>query len=305
MIKQIADTSVNKICSSQAVYNLSIAIKELLENSLDAQSSIINIHILNVSDFIVSDNGSGISLDNHSSLALKHHTSKISLFNHLENLSSFGFRGEAISSIANISSSLVVTTRTSDSDIGYKLVYNQQGELTSSTQTHRQVGTTVHVQGIFSTLSVRYAEFQRSSKREIAKAISIIQSYALIQEIRISCKLESKDLFSTSAISIPANISCIFPSTQFNEISLPLNIKNCISINGYISSPFNSNRGSPDRQFWFVNKRPVLLNKFTRVINEIAKEFQKGHLFWVLDFTFVGFTSVDLVLVFYIECYSG
>lgn len=77
----------------------------------------------------VSDNGSGVSPSNYESLALKYHTSKLSAFSDLMAVTSFGFRGEALSSLCELAGSFSVTTRTSSESVGVKLTYDRNGKL--------------------------------------------------------------------------------------------------------------------------------------------------------------------------------
>lgn len=79
----------------------------------------------------VSDNGSGISPSNYEGLALKYHTSKLASFSDLSSISSFGFRGEALSSLCELAGCLNVTTRTDGESVGVKLSYRRDGKLTS------------------------------------------------------------------------------------------------------------------------------------------------------------------------------
>eukprot|EP00250_Pteridium_aquilinum_P031931 c44604_g1_i1 orf=183-524(+) len=101
VIKPIDKASVHRICSGQVILDLSMAVKELVENSLDAGSTSIEIKLKDygAESFEVADNGCGVSPDNYQALTLKYHTSKISEFADLQSLSSFGFRGEALSSL--------------------------------------------------------------------------------------------------------------------------------------------------------------------------------------------------------------
>ena len=100
-VKAIDQRSVHQICSGQVVVTLSTALKELVENSLDAGATNIDIRLKNLgADSIeVVDNGSGVLPENFQALALKHHTSKLNVFADLVGVETFGFRGEALSSL--------------------------------------------------------------------------------------------------------------------------------------------------------------------------------------------------------------
>ena len=100
-VRAIDSRSVHQICSGQVVVTLSTAMKELVENSLDAGATNIEIRLKNYgADCIeVIDNGSGVLPENFAALALKHHTSKLNVFSDLVGVETFGFRGEALSSL--------------------------------------------------------------------------------------------------------------------------------------------------------------------------------------------------------------
>lgn len=107
-------------------------------------------------------------------LTLKYHTSKISEFSDLQTLSSFGFRGEALSSLCALAD-VSVTTRTKEEAVGARLSYDRSGTLTSQESVARAVGTTVAVAKLFAPLPVRYKEFHRNIRREYGRLLSILQ----------------------------------------------------------------------------------------------------------------------------------
>lgn len=107
-------------------------------------------------------------------LTLKYYTSKISDFADLQTLSSFGFRGEALSSLCALSD-VSVTTRTKEEAVGARLTYDHSGALISEESVARAVGTTVAISKLFSPLPVRYKEFNRNIRREYGRLLSILQ----------------------------------------------------------------------------------------------------------------------------------
>ncbi len=155
-----------------------------MENSLDAHATIIEIKLRNMGlTYIeVCDNGSGIHPSNYSGLALKHHTSKLTTFDDLQSVSSFGFRGEALNALCELSDNLTVITRRADEVLGTKLSFSPQqgGAQTGQVVSPRSVGTTVTVQDLFSRLPVRRSDFQRSIKRQFQKLVRVLQGYAII-----------------------------------------------------------------------------------------------------------------------------
>ena len=143
-ILAIPENSIRSICNGQVITDLNTAIKELVENSLDAKATRISITLHNYgADLIqVEDNGGGVSHDNYVTLPLKHYTSKLSNFEDLNTVttSSFGFRGEALGSLCELASSFEVVTRTAKEDIGTQLRYDRNGKLAHQSKVARSVG---------------------------------------------------------------------------------------------------------------------------------------------------------------------
>ena len=109
----------------------------------------------------VSDNGSGIDPQNYESIALKHHTSKLQNFSDLESISSFGFRGEALNALCELSGEFIVITRMAEQQIGATLTFQKDGSLSTQKVAARSIGTTVSIKNLFESLPVRRGEFVR------------------------------------------------------------------------------------------------------------------------------------------------
>uniref|UniRef100_A0A2R8ZLB8 PMS1 homolog 2, mismatch repair system component n=1 Tax=Pan paniscus TaxID=9597 RepID=A0A2R8ZLB8_PANPA len=188
-IKPIDRKSVHQICSGQVVLSLSTAVKELVENSLDAGATNIDLKLKDYGvDLIeVSDNGCGVEEENFEGLTLKHHTSKIQEFADLTQVETFGFRGEALSSLCALSD-VTISTCHASAKVGTRLMFDHNGKIIQKTPYPRPRGTTVSVQQLFSTLPVRHKEFQRNIKKEYAKMVQVLHAYCVISAgIRVSC----------------------------------------------------------------------------------------------------------------------
>jgi DNA mismatch repair protein PMS2 len=123
----------------------------------------------------VSDNGSGIRPEDYDVLAVKHTTSKIAVFSDLECVQSFGFRGEALSSLCAVGDGITVSTRTANQAVATKLVYDRNGVLVSRSPCARKQGTTVVVTKLFSSLPVRLKDFELNKPRELHRTIKRVQ----------------------------------------------------------------------------------------------------------------------------------
>uniref|UniRef100_K1QM63 Mismatch repair endonuclease PMS2 n=1 Tax=Magallana gigas TaxID=29159 RepID=K1QM63_MAGGI len=210
-IKAIDKKSVHRICSGQVVLTLATAVKELVENSIDAgATSVGKINEIKLKDYglesvEVSDNGSGVEENNFEGLTLKHHTSKLQDFTDLINVGTFGFRGEALSSLCALSS-LTVTTKHKDASVGTKLEFDYNGKIKTRTPHARQGGTTVLLQDLFSTLPVRHKEFQRNIKKEFSKMVQVLTSYCIISTgVRITCSNQTKKGGRSTVVSSSGN----------------------------------------------------------------------------------------------------
>ncbi|KYG41522.1 hypothetical protein M433DRAFT_75659 [Acidomyces richmondensis BFW] len=306
-IKAIEGRSVHQIQSGQVIVDLKSVIKELVENSLDAGASSIDVRFKNYGlDCIdVQDNGKGISPDDYGSLALKHHTSKLSSYEDLASLDTFGFRGEALSSLCAVSKFHVITARAEDGVLGKRLDFEQSGRLKSATVTAAQKGTTVTVEKLFHNLPVRRKELEKNIKREYGKVIELLHAYACIGVgVRFSVsnqplKGSKVMVFSTRGNSTTKeNIVNVFGAkTLLALIKLDLHLEmepskgssaqnsrnwanqapdrsKEVLVEGHISKPvFGEGRQAPDRQMIFVNSRPCSLPQVSKAINEVYKSF--------------------------------
>ncbi|KAJ4968021.1 hypothetical protein NE237_014722 [Protea cynaroides] len=295
-IKPINKGVVHRICSGQVILDLSSAVKELVENSLDAGATSIEIALKDYGEesFKVIDNGCGISPLNFKVLALKHHTSKITDFLDLQSLTTFGFRGEALSSLSALGN-LSVETRTKDEPVATHLSFDRSGLLISERKTARQVGTTVTVDKLFSTLPVRSKEFSRNIRKEYGKLISLLNAYALIAKgVRLVCtntigrNSKSVVLNTQGSSSIKDNIITVFGMKTFSCLEpLSIHISESCMIEGFLSKTgHGSGRNLGDRQFFFVNGRPVDMPKLSKLLNELYKSSNsKQYPIAVMNFT--------------------
>lgn len=292
--------SVHRICSGQVVLTLATAVKELLENSIDAGATIVDIKLKEYGgDLIeVSDSGVGVHSDNFQGLTLKHHTSKLQDFSDLINVETFGFRGEALSSLCALSD-MTITTRHRDAAVGTRLDFDHNGKITKQSSQARQIGTTVTLQNLFYTLPVRHKEFQKNVKREFIKMVQVLNSYCIISTgVRISCTNQTGKGSRTTVVSSQGsssmleNIASVFgpkqtqsllefkhkePSEdQCGEFGIKGNNPSLFRIEGYVSKCEHSlGRSSTDRQFFFINGRPFDSSKLSKVVNEVYHQYNR------------------------------
>ncbi|KAK7423791.1 ATP-binding mismatch repair protein [Neonectria magnoliae] len=301
-IKQIDGRTIHQIQSGQVIIDLCSVVKELIENSIDAEATSIDVRFKNQGlDLIeVQDNGTGISPSNYPSVALKHHTSKLSSYSDIASLQTFGFRGEALASLCALSVLSVMTCQASDVPKGAKLAFEPSGELGGTTIVAAQRGTTVSVEKLFHNLPVRRRELERNIKREWHKVIALLNQYACIQtNLKFSVSQQPTKgkrihLFSTRgnpttreniinifgaktmAVLVPLDLKLeMEPSTvgrgPQKDISAAPTIGD-VHVVGHVSRPSHGDgRQMPDRQMFFVNGRPCGLPQFAKVFNEVYR----------------------------------
>lgn len=155
---------------------------ELVENALDAGATSIEVRFKNngLDSIEVQDNGCGIAPEDFDTIALKHYTSKLSTYDDLTSLQTFGFRGEALSSLCALSRFHIVTARTVDGSKGTKLEFEQSGKLKGTSVIAAKQGTLVVVDSLFYNLPVRRKELEKTIKREYNKVLALLNAYACI-----------------------------------------------------------------------------------------------------------------------------
>ena len=218
-IKALEGRTVHQIQSGQVIVDLCSVVKELVENGLDAQATSIEVRFKNngLDTIEVQDNGVGISSENYETIALKHYTSKLSNYDDLSSLQTFGFRGEALSSLCALSKFHVITARADEAPKGTRLDFEASGKLKGTQVIASQKGTTVAVEDLFMNLPVRRRELEKNIKREYGKVLGILQAYACIStQARISvsnmmAKGKKATVFATkSSQSTRENIANVF-----------------------------------------------------------------------------------------------
>ena len=188
-VKALEGRTVHQIQSGQVIVDLCSVVKELVENSLDAEATAIEVRFKNngLDSIEVQDNGMGIACENYETIALKHYTSKLANYDDLSSLQTFGFRGEALSSLCALSNFHITTARADEAPKGTRLDFETSGKLKGTQVIASQKGTTVSVEDLFRNLPVRRRELEKNIKREYGKVLGVLQAYACIStQARIS-----------------------------------------------------------------------------------------------------------------------
>jgi DNA mismatch repair protein MutL len=285
-IKHLTTDVISIIAAGEVAERPSQIIKELIENSLDANARRIEINLENSGlDLIsITDDGDGMSEEDLKQSWLKHTTSKIVTKEDLELVLSFGFRGEALASIAGISK-LTIQSREQEEISGYRIVI-QNGKEIEKQPIGMPVGTTVIVENLFAEVPAR-KKFLNNSSLELKKIIDVITQLALInQDVSFIVFNNGKNILNTGLKNrdLQSRISYLLG----NEISsklVPINsASDQLVISGFISKPQLSRRNKSN-QFLYINGRVVADSNLSKVIKQTYGPLLEPHAqpIFVLD----------------------
>jgi len=270
MIKRIRklDKSVsNKIAAGEVVERPASVVKELLENSIDANASSIVIEIRDAgkSYIRVSDNGVGIHREDINLAFERHATSKIYTDEEIYDIKSLGFRGEALASIASVSN-VEVITRTSDDEYGTK-VELMNGEIIGDSSLGCPTGTTIVVKDLFYNTPARH-KFLKSNSTETNFIGSIVNNIALSHpEISFRYIVNNRNVFTTQGNNdLYSTIYTIYGRDIAQNLIEIGNKDSEVKIRGFISNS-TSTRGNRQLQICFVNGRYVKSRVISKAID--------------------------------------
>ena len=256
-IKQLSVNLINQIAAGEVIERPASVVKELVENSIDAGATKVEISISNECRNIrIADNGCGIHPDDIELAFTKHATSKLSDENSLFNIQTLGFRGEALASIISIAK-VTCTTRTADFDYGTKV--ESQNSVVKSSKTGCAQGTIMEVNDLFFNQPARL-KFLKSSKTEFAYIQELIQSLAISHpEVAFILKNNNSPVITTTQnADLLTRITEIYPPSILDELKevKKTDVLSGLAISGFVSVP-SYTRSSKKSIYTFVNSRTV------------------------------------------------
>lgn len=271
-IKLLDYRTTNKIAAGEVIINPASIIKELLENSIDAQSSTIMIEIKKGGKEMISvkDNGIGIAPDDILLAFKRHATSKIYSIEELEQATTLGFRGEALASIASIAK-IDIKTKGKGSKIGVHVKIHG-GKVVLHEEVGCAAGTLITVEDIFYNTPARYKYLKKDSI-ESGYISSIVEKIALSHpEISFRFINEGRQIFHTPGNNdLYSCIYCLYGKNFANDL-IDIEYENRpLKISGYIGKPQLS-RSNKKYQIFFVNHRYVK----NKILSQALEEAYKG-----------------------------
>ncbi len=266
-IKALSKDLIGKIAAGEVVERPAAAIKELVENSLDAGATAVTVEIRDggTSYIRVADNGSGIDESDIRMAFERHATSKISREQDLSAIATLGFRGEARASIAAVSK-VTMTTRTSEKETGLK-IRNEGGQITDIQETACPVGTTVVVNDLFYNVPVRKG-FMKKSGQE-ASAVQELMTQLLLSRPDVSFRYISngRTEFHSPGDGLTATaLQTVYGSHAMKSMKEVDDFGNGVVIKGYVGIGENA-RGNRSQELFFINGRVM----HSRILNEAVE----------------------------------
>ena len=274
VIKKLDDNIIKLISAGEVIESPCSVVKELVENSIDSGATSVVVEIKNggKSYIRVTDNGCGIDEEYVIEAFKKHTTSKISSFDDFINISTNGFRGEALASISAVAK-ISMTTKTADSNYGMTVVINND-KLLEKTKTGAKDGTTVIVEELLENVPAR-KNFLKSDKAEGAKITDFLIRYALANpNVKIKYINNSKQVFATYATGKVIDVVDIIFGEKHDDkiIEIDEKLSDFLSVRGIIGNN-SAMYSSRKMQYIFVNGRIIKDKTITSHIENAYKKF--------------------------------
>ncbi len=288
--------TANKISAGEVIDRPASVIKELIENSIDAQGTNINIEIKDggISEIIIRDNGIGIPPDEIGLAFKRHATSKIRKVDDLYSIRTFGFRGEALPSIAAISK-VSVLTKVRGSKVGTRYIIEGGKEILREEAACSE-GTQITVSDIFYNVPPRKKHLKTPAK-EAAYIAQVVTSMALGNpQIQIKYYHNNKLVAHSAGTGKLSDSIITLMGVDFFKSLLAVNYENAngLKVEGYISKP-QFNRASRNNQYIFVNNRWIYSQLINKAITNAYSTLipANRHPIVILNLT-IPFDTVDV-----------
>lgn len=280
-IQGLSDDIINKIAAGEVIENPASAVKEMLENAIDAHAKRIRVQIEDGGKALIkiTDDGDGMEPADLSVCYLRHTTSKLKTADDLFRLKTNGFRGEAIASIAAISK-MTITTRTRESAEGHelKIIGNKPEEIRTVSAPQ---GTTFLVEDLFFNTPVR-RNFLKSTAFEGSKILDTVMRLAMAHpDIRFEYYVGEKDVFLGTAEDLRGRVAEALGSGIARKM-LPVDYEeNGIHVTGLISPPDETFK-TRSNQYLYLQNRPIWNAMVNKAVTQSYDPYGKGHPVCVL-----------------------
>lgn len=274
----------NKIAAGEVVQRPASVVKELIENSLDANATHIAVVVKDAGKALIHivDNGDGMSDADAKTAFERHATSKISSVDDLERLATFGFRGEALAAIASVSQ-IEMKTRTRDSEVG-TLIRIEGSRLKEHSKTGIEPGTSVSVRNLFYNTPAR-RNFLKSPQTELKAIVDIVTRIAVAHpEVSWFFQHDDDMVFDLKAKQIEGRVADVFGDQHAQSLIRLTHTYDYITIDGFIGKP-DLIRKTRIEQFLYMNKRPIYNKAINHAVFQAYEHLMEhgGYPFFILN----------------------
>ena len=261
-IKQLNNRLANQIAAGEVVERPAAVVKELLENALDSGCKRIEVTLEAGGTRLIKvrDDGSGIYKDDLKLALCRHATSKIEMATDLESVSTLGFRGEALASIASVSKLILTSNASDDIKDGWKVTAGGEGMMPDLTPAPHPTGTTVEVSDLFFNTPAR-RKFLRTERTEFQRIEDILRKISLSHpQVAINLNHNGKVIKQYPACQteeeLDRRVSAVFGKTFIDNALYFEQENQGMQLRGWIGLPTYS-RSQADQQYFFVNDRII------------------------------------------------
>lgn len=284
-IQVLDDLTANQIAAGEVVERPANALKEMIENSLDANAKRIKVEVRGGGRKLlkVSDDGDGMTPEELPLAILRHATSKIRNIDDLDQLHSLGFRGEALASIAAVSH-LTLMSRTASQSVGHVLEIKGT-DILRNESCGTELGTTIQIEDLFFNMPAR-EKFMKSDGAEHRAISEMMTRFALARpDVSFLLEVEGKrSLFTQGSLSLAQVVGSLFGSEVENAM-LPVNREDPFGkIDGLIGKP-TLIKSTRSHQFFFINGRWIQSRMLSQAVEQAYESMmpKKGFAFVVLN----------------------
>lgn len=256
-IHKLNDNLVNRICAGEVVERPASALKEILENSIDAEASQINVELLEggIKLIRVTDNGSGIAAEDLPLAIERHATSKLISEDDLYAIHTLGFRGEGLASIASVSW-FNLASRLADNSIGYQ-ISNIFGDVQEVKPASLNFGSVVEAKDLYHNIPAR-KKFLKSETTEYSHCKTVFERLAVSHpEIGFRLSHNTKEIYNLSASDLMQRVADLFGNSYANRAFCVAEVGGEeLTLSGYVYHPAYLEQNK-NVQLFFVNGRFV------------------------------------------------
>ena len=296
-IKVLAEDVANKIAAGEVVERPASVVKELVENSIDALANRITIYVDGggKKQIKVVDNGTGMSADDAIMAFERHATSKVATLDDIFKISTLGFRGEALASIASVSN-LTLITKAKNSEVGTKVCF-KYGRLIDVSECAANIGTTICVEGLFRHLPAR-RRFLKSRQVEFNHIFSFLHHQSILNpKIHFKLFRDNKLVFNYPIVkNLDLRLRTIFGKRFMEKELITLRAKaEHLTLRGYLGTFEYDQSSFKNINYLFVNGRyirdRIVFHSIRKALEPLIFKFNNRLPFFIL------FLEIDPSLV--------